>query len=56
MSETWPGRTVFLPFADPLFREDEVAMNFEDIIHVTSPERHYDAAVLLPLAHRLPLP
>ncbi len=56
MSDVWPGRTVFLPFTDSLFRERDVAMNFEDTIHVTSPERHYDAAVLLPLTHRIPLP
>lgn len=56
MSETWPGQTVFLPFTDPLFIEGDVAMNFEDTIHVTSPERHYDGAVLLPLTHRIPIP
>jgi hypothetical protein len=56
INETWPGRTVFLPFADPIFRESDVAMNFEDTIHVSSPKSHYDAAVLLPLAHRIPIP
>ncbi len=56
MSETWPGQTVYLPFVDPVFVEGDVAMNFEDTIHVASPERHYDAAVLLPLTHRIPIP
>jgi hypothetical protein len=56
MSEAWPGQTVFLPFTDPVFVEGDVAMNFEDTIHVTSPERHYDAVVLLPLTHRIPIP
>jgi len=54
--ESWPGRTVFLPFADPIFREGKVAMNFEDTIHIDSPQRFYDAAVLLPIAHRIPIP
>ncbi len=56
MSETWPGQSVFLPFTDPLFIDGGVAMNFEDTIHVASPERHYDGAVLLPLTHRIPIP
>ncbi len=44
----WSSRAG-MTFADPVFREGKVAMNFEDTIHVSSPERHYDAAVLLPL-------
>ena len=56
MSQRWPGQTVFLPFTDPIFSDGDVAMNFEDTIHVTSPERHYDGAVLLPLTHRIPIP
>ena len=56
MSETWPGQTVFLPFTDPLFFEGDVAMNFEDTIHVASPERHHDGAVLRPLTHRIAIP
>lgn len=56
MSDAWPSQSVFLPFTDLLFQQNDVAMNFEDTIYVTSPEHHYDAAVLLPLAHRIPIP
>lgn len=56
MGEARPGLTVFLPFSDPLLQDRAVAMNFEDTIHVSTPARHYDAAILLPLTHRIPIP
>ena len=56
MSETWPGQIVFLPVDDPVFLADGVPMNFEGTIYVGSPKRHYDVFLLLPLAHRVPLP
>ena len=56
MNETWPGQIVFLPFGDAVFAEGGVSLNFEDTIYVTSPKRHYDAAVVYPIAHRIPLP
>lgn len=43
-------------FADPIFRENDVAMKFKATIEVSSPRSHYDAAVLMPLAHRIPIP
>jgi hypothetical protein len=43
-------------FADPIFRESDEAMKFEYTIEVSPPGSHYDAAVLLPLAHRIPIP
>jgi hypothetical protein len=56
MNETWPDEIVFLPMDDPLFSADGVPMNFEGIIHVGAPKQHYDVFLLLPLAHRVPLP
>ncbi len=56
MNETWPDRIVFLPVDDPVFMGDGVPMNFEGTIYVGSPKRHYDVFLLLPLAHRVPLP
>ena len=56
MKETWPGQIVFLPVDDPTFRGDGVPMNYEETIYVGSPKRHYDVFLLLPLAHRVPLP
>jgi hypothetical protein len=53
MNETWPDRIVFLPLDDPLFSSGRIPMNFGDI-SVGAPKRHYDAFVLLPLAHRVP--
>jgi hypothetical protein len=55
MHETWPDQIVFLPLDDSVFLEG-VAMNFEEVIHVGAPKRIYDAFILLPLAHRVPLP
>jgi hypothetical protein len=56
MSEIWPDQTVFLPVDDPLFAADGVPMNFEGTIYVGAPKQHYDVFLLLPLAHRVPLP
>jgi hypothetical protein len=56
MNETWPDQIVFLPVNDPVFLGDGVPMNFEGTIYVGSPKRHYDVFLLLPLAHRVPLP
>jgi hypothetical protein len=56
MSETWPDQIVFLPVDDPVFSGDGVPMNYEGTIYVGSPKRHYDVFLLLPLAHRVPLP
>lgn len=55
MNETWPDQIVFLPVDDALFAHGGIPMNFEGIIHVGAPKRHYDVFVQLPLAHRRPL-
>ena len=56
LADGWPGQTVFLPLTDPLFAEQQVAMNYEGTIETSEPARHYDAVVVLPLTHRIPLP
>jgi len=56
IAETWPAQRVFLPFDDPLFALDGVPMNYEGTIRITAPKLHYDAIVVLPLTHRIPLP
>lgn len=53
MNQSWPDQIVFLPLDDPLFSGGRIPMNFGEI-YVGAPKRHYDAVVLLPLAHRLP--
>jgi hypothetical protein len=53
ISENWPEQYVFLPFDDPLFAEGNIRMNYEGKIYVTHPKHHYDAVVLLPIAHRI---
>jgi hypothetical protein len=55
MNRTWPDQVVFLPLDDPVFAEDGIPMNFEGIIYVGAPKRHYDVFLQLPLAHRLPI-
>ena len=52
MSQTWPEQSVFLPLDDPLFATGRVPVNVSGDIHVSAPQRHYDAVLLLPLAHR----
>jgi hypothetical protein len=52
MNQTWPDQIVFLPVDDPLFSSARVPINSEGTIYVGAPKRHYDAFVLLPLAHR----
>lgn len=56
MNETWPDQIVFLPVDDPLFLTGRVPMNFEGTIYVGAPKQYYDVFLLLPLAHRVPLP
>ncbi|MEJ2735698.1 MAG: hypothetical protein P8189_19405 [Anaerolineae bacterium] len=53
MNQTWPDQIVFLPLDDPLFNSGRIPMNFGEI-YVGAPKRHYDAFILLPLAHRVP--
>jgi hypothetical protein len=53
MNQTWPDQIVFLPLDDPLFSDGRIPMNFGEI-YVGAPKRHYDAFILLPLAHRVP--
>jgi hypothetical protein len=52
MNQTWPDKIVFLAVDDPLFSSGRVPINSEGTIYVGAPKRHYDAFVLLPLAHR----
>jgi hypothetical protein len=54
MAETWPGQTVFLPLADPLFSDRTVAYNSEDVIYATSLNEQYDAIIQYGFAHRMP--
>jgi hypothetical protein len=56
INETWPESIVFLPFDNAVFSEAAVAMNYENTIYVVSPKHHYDAVIVYPLAHRIPLP
>ena len=56
MNETWPELPVFLPFDDPAFTKKRVSMNYEGTTYVTAPKRHFDAVVVLPLTHRIPIP
>lgn len=55
MNRAWPDQIVFLALDDPMFAQDGIPMNFEGIIHVGAPKRHYDVFLQLPLAHRLPI-
>ena len=54
MNRRWPQQIVFLPLDDPIFSSQGVVMNFEGSIRVGYPKRHYDALLLLPVAHRVP--
>jgi hypothetical protein len=55
MHETWPGQSVFLPLDDPMFLQSGIPVNYEDEIFVTALKKAYDAMLLFPLAHRIPL-
>lgn len=55
MNRNWPDHIVYLPVDDPLFGRDAIPMNFDGTIYVSAPKRHYDAFLLLPLAHRVPI-
>jgi len=52
MNETWADQTVFLPVDDPLFSKIRVPINSESTIYLGAPKRHFDAFILLPVAHR----
>jgi hypothetical protein len=51
--ETWPGTPAWMALDDPLFMSDGVPLNLGGEIRLASPKRHYDAFVVLPLAHRV---
>jgi hypothetical protein len=53
MNQTWPDQIVFLPLDDPLFSSGRIPINSSGDIFVGAPKRHYDAILLLPLAHRV---
>jgi hypothetical protein len=55
MHEAWPDRIAFLPLDDAAFGTSSVLMNFDGAIYAGAPRAHYDALVLLPLGHRVPL-
>jgi hypothetical protein len=50
--EVWPDRIVFLPADDPVFARSRIPINTEGHIYIGSLKRHFDAFILLPLAHR----
>ncbi len=54
MYQVWPDQIVFLPLDNALFGSGTIPMNFEGTIYWGSPKMHYDAFILLPLAHRSP--
>ena len=53
MNQTWPEQLVFLPLDDPLFKSGRIPINASGEIYVGAPKRHYDAIILLPVAHRV---
>lgn len=55
MHEAWPNESVFLPLDDPIFLHGGIPVNYEDEIFVTPLKKAYDALLLFPLAHRIPL-
>lgn len=55
IAEAHPGTTVFLPLDDPLFSDETVAMNSEDVIYLTSLRDQFDAVLQYGLAHRMPI-
>jgi hypothetical protein len=52
MNQTWPDQIVFLPVDNPLLSSVRVSINSEGTIYIGVPKQHYDAFLLLPLAHR----
>lgn len=54
MHETWPGQAVFLAADDPVFSTEKIPINTGEGIHSGRLQRHFDAFVLLPVAHRIP--
>ncbi len=52
MNETWPEAHVFLSLDDPLFGTGRVPLNISGDVYVSAPRKHFDAIMLLPLAHR----
>ncbi|UCG23073.1 MAG: hypothetical protein JSW55_13010, partial [Chloroflexota bacterium] len=52
MNGIWPGQIVFLPLDDPLLSKSRIPINTSGEIHVGALQRHFDAIVLLPMAHR----
>jgi hypothetical protein len=52
MNQTWQDRSVFLPVDDPLFSKARVPINIDGTIYLGAPKRHYDAFIVLPVAHR----
>jgi hypothetical protein len=55
MHEGWPGQSVFLPLDDPMFLQSGIPVNYEGEIFVTPLKKAYDAMLLFPVAHRIPL-
>jgi hypothetical protein len=55
MHEAWPDRVAFLPFDDAVFGTGSVLMNFDGTVYAGAPKAHYDAFVLLPSSHRVPV-
>jgi hypothetical protein len=54
INQMWPDQIIFLLMEDPTFTEKRVPINVDGVIHLGSPKRHFDAIILLPLAHRVP--
>ena len=54
MAETFPGKTVYLPLEATLFRDQTVAVNYEETIFVATLGDQYDAVLLYGSAHRMP--
>jgi hypothetical protein len=52
MNRTWPDQIVFLPLDDPVFSDGRVPINHGGDVYVSALKQHYDAFVLLPVAHR----
>ncbi|MGD2162142.1 MAG: hypothetical protein PVG04_03550 [Anaerolineales bacterium] len=52
MNEPWPEQYVFLPLEDPLFGNGRIPLNVAGDLYVSAPKNHYDAVLLMPLAHR----
>lgn len=55
MHETWPGETVFLALDDPLFSAGGIVVNFEGDLYVSALKEQYDAVLLYPEAHQIPV-